>query len=81
MFDHRIIFITKFKNELICYKNLDYARLIDNLRFIGSFVVLLIIKVLSHKSKFQNIVTLSSYKVEYYNHNESRKRCITYYLI
>lgn len=80
MFDYRIIFTTQSKNKLVCYKNLDYAWFIDSLKFISAFIILIIV-LLSHKSKLENIIILLSYKVEYCNNNKTRKRGIICYMI
>ncbi len=63
--DLGITFTSDPEDELVGYTDSDYARLIDGRKSTGVYIFILSGRLLSHQSKLQTTVALSSTEAEY----------------
>ena len=63
--DFKITFQINSSNELVGYINSDYIKLIDSQKSIGKYKFIISSWPLSHQSKLQNTIVLSSSKAKY----------------
>ncbi len=71
-----ITFTAASKNELVSYTNSDYAGLIDGRKSKSGYIFMLSGGPLSHQSKLQNTVALSSTEAEYMATTEAEKKVL-----
>ncbi len=71
-----IIFKSNITDELVGYKGSDWAELKDGQKSTGGYVFLLSARPVSHQSKQQTTISLSSTKAEYTATTEAGKKAL-----
>ncbi len=74
--DLGITFTADSEDELVGYTDSNYAGLIGGQKFTGSYILMLSGRPLSHQSKLQTIVALSSTEAEYMVTTEAGKEAL-----
>ena len=74
--DLKITFTANSEDDLVGYTDSDYAGLIDGRKSIGGYIFMLSGGPLSHQSKLQSTVALSSTEAEYMTTVEARKEAL-----
>lgn len=74
--DLGLIFCKNSKNNIVGYLNLDYTRLIDRRKSTRAYVFMFTGGPISHSSKLQPTVSLSSCKAEYMALMETAKEAV-----
>ncbi len=72
----RIAFTADSEDELVSYTDSDYAGLIDGQKSTGGYIFILFGGPLSHQSKLQSTVALSSTEAEYMATTEAGKEAL-----
>ncbi len=71
-----ITFNTNSENDLVSYKDSDYARLVDGRKSTGGYIFMLSGGPLFYQSKLQSTVALSSTEAEYMATTEAGKEAL-----